>query len=274
MNNPDRPQTVSEPPATSSTTRVTDASWHTLGPAPRIESLLSGVGRPSGRDRPPIDVLASLSARALPAPARLRWTVYAWVALPLVGLMIWWLTPNEQRPPRLKAPPLAVVHESTNRVVVAAAPEVPSPDEGATRAPNTLLTAPPSPTEAKPSQSPEPAPAEIEQTLQLRVDSWRHAWAARDVDAYLSHYSPQFKPVKERDRQTWAGNRRRVILSRPDIKLRVSELRLEQLDTQGWRAYFLQDYTSGTYVEKQQPKILEWRWEDGQWLITAERTPL
>lgn len=113
--------------------------------------------------------------------------------------------------------------------------------------------------------------AELEQTLQLRVDSWRQAWAAQDVDAYLSHYSRQFKPQKERDRQTWAANRRRVILSRPDIELKVSELQLERLDAQGWRVHFLQDYASGTYVETQQPKILEWVLEDGRWLITAER---
>lgn len=186
--------------------------------------------------------------------------------------MIWWLTLNEQRPSRLPAPPVEVVQEGTNRLVAAAARETPPAHEAALQTPKSIQPEPSSPVEATPSQSSGLGPAETEQTLKLRVDSWRRAWAARDVDAYLSHYSPEFKPVKEQDRQTWAGNRRRVILSRPDIELRVTELRLERLDAHAWRVRFLQDYASGTYVEKQQPKILEWVLNDGQWLITAERT--
>lgn len=271
MSSPDRPHTASEPTAASSAASATDAAGPPPGPAPRIESLLSGVARPTKGDCPPIDVLASLRPRARPAPAPLRWTEYAWVALPFVGLMIWWLTQDEQRLPGLRAIPAKVVHESTDRLVVVAAPEAPPPTEAAPQTPKSIQTEPPRPADATPPQSPGPDVTELEQALRLRVDSWRQAWAARDVDAYLSHYSPQFKPQKEWDRQTWASNRRRIILSRPDIELGVSELRLERLDAQGWRAHFLQDYASGTYVEEQQPKILEWVLEDGQWLITAER---
>lgn len=271
MSSPDRPHHIPGPTTATGAARAIDAKGQPSGRAPQIESLWSEVGRPSGRHFPPIDVLASLSPRARPAPARLRWTGLVWIALPFLGVMIWWLTQNEQLPPGLKAAPAEAEKEATGPLAVAASTKALPPAEAAPKTPDTIRTEPPPTAEATPSPAAGPHPAEHEQALLLRIESWRQAWATRDIDAYLSHYSPHFKPQKERDRQTWAANRRRVILSRPPITLNVSELQLERLDAQGWGAHFLQDYASGTYVEKQQPKTLVWVLEEGQWLIAAER---
>lgn len=112
-----------------------------------------------------------------------------------------------------------------------------------------------------------------EEALRQKIESWRLAWASRDIEAYLAHYSAQFKPEKERGRRQWASQRRQVIGSRSGITLIVSALQLRRIDEHRWEARFLQDYASGSFSEKQKPKRLELVLEAGQWLIVSEQQP-
>lgn len=208
------------------------------------------------RGRPSVDVLAALKAQPV-APIRpISTQRYAWFALPFLGLLTWWWMQNVQPSPPVNASPVAPapVQRSSTPPAPAAAP-----------------VAAPAAVAVPAVPDPETIRAAQEDAVRQRIDSWRQAWANRDVEAYLAHYGTQFKPLKEATRAEWAANRRRIIGSRPDIALSLSQLRLLRMDDQRWQASFLQDYASGGYVEKQQPKTLELVQEDGQWFIVVER---
>ena len=52
------------------------------------------------------------------------------------------------------------------------------------------------------------------------LETWRAAWAARDINAYLAHYADNFRPTSG-NRATWAADRRRIIGAAGTIQLQV-----------------------------------------------------
>lgn len=219
---------------------------------------------PTPTHRQPVDVLAALQSPQPKRPGSVRLLAYALAALPLIGLLVWWMMrmPNSQAPAPMDAARVAQTKPTANSLPVAAATVQPSPAAPVTVSPVVAAPAVPDASAILATQ---------EKAVRERVETWRQAWAARDVDAYLAHYGAQFKPLKEPTRAEWAANRRRVISSRPDIVLSLSQMKLQRVDEQRWLASFLQDYASGSYVEKQQPKTLELLLENEQWVIVAER---
>lgn len=118
-------------------------------------------------------------------------------------------------------------------------------------------------------------PSAAEETLKSRIESWRQAWAVRNVETYLAHYSVRFSPAKEIDRETWAANRRLVIGSRPDIQLTLSHLHLRRMNDQRWRVdFFAGPLTRQLCRKKLRTKSLQWALEGGQWFIVSERESL
>lgn len=111
-----------------------------------------------------------------------------------------------------------------------------------------------------------------ENVLRERLEGWRLAWASRDAEAYLAHYSPRFVAANGQTHGDWAVSRRRIISSRPEIVLHLSAIRWLALSPDRWQVQFLQDYAAGGHVEKQLPKTLELVLENGQWNIVSERT--
>jgi hypothetical protein len=206
------------------------------------------------RGRPPVDVLAALKAQPVAQARPTNTRKYAWVALPFIGLLTWWWTQSLAPSPPVDASPVA-----------------PAPVQRSSTPPTPAATPVDAPAAVAVPAVPETIRAAQEEAVRQRIDSWRQAWANRDVEAYLAHYGAQFKPLKEATRADWVANRRRIIGSRPDISLSLSQMQLQRMDDQRWQASFLQDYASGGYVEKQQPKTLELVQEDGQWFIVAER---
>lgn len=107
--------------------------------------------------------------------------------------------------------------------------------------------------------------AQIERT----VRAWADAWSARDVDAYLSFYSEQFKVPDGGNISDWKQERQ-VRLTRPKyIKINIDLLKIS-LDGDKAQASFKQKYVSNTYRDYGD-KTLDLVREDSNWKIIQEQ---
>lgn len=104
------------------------------------------------------------------------------------------------------------------------------------------------------------------------VKEWRTAWTKRDVEAYLSFYSPTFKPGNGSTRADWAAARQKNLASRTDIQVAVRGLEITQIADNRLTASFQQDYASGNYRENAQSKTLVLSLDHGKWQISEERS--
>lgn len=102
------------------------------------------------------------------------------------------------------------------------------------------------------------------------AERWREAWSRRDVAAYLASYSQDFVPADGQPRDKWAEARRRNLMSRSDITVRISQLDAMPLSADSYRLVFLQDYRSGSFEERGQPKTLLMVREGKDWRIAGE----
>ena len=128
----------------------------------------------------------------------------------------------------------------------------------------------PAPTTLAPEAPPAQDGKTEEEQLSQLLENWRQAWSARDVDAYLSHYSERFAPQGGQARAAWAESRRKNIAGRTGISVTVHALQIERVDDQRFRLAFLQDYAAGNYREEAQPKVLELVREGPAWRIVSE----
>lgn len=238
----------------------------------------TGAGADDTRPSPPpgrhIDVLGSLQHHPAigdrgPLPARAVMMVFTLVVVVMAGWVAQTHGPlrsdgaadapqADRRDQAARAPVPPPSHEAAAAHALSAVPAAQPGTPRAETANAVLLhvTAPPPLTEA---------------IVAERLESWRQAWAARDVDAYLAHYSAEFVPPNGQTRATWAATRRRIISTRPEITLRVHTVVLQAVSHQQWQARFLQDYAAAGHVENDVPKTLDWVLEDGIWRIAAER---
>ena len=130
--------------------------------------------------------------------------------------------------------------------------------------------------DAQPSAKP-PAEAMTEiantgsatQGLEDAVADWARAWAEKDVPAYLSSYSSNFRPASGMSHLAWVDERR-ARLSRPgSIEVEISSLEIELVTTDHAWARFDQAYASATYRDRVR-KVLEWKRQAGEWKISRE----
>lgn len=214
-----------------------------LALAKRLEQLRTAMGE----DAPPGTTPAAPTASAIPASAPGRTfgagTLAATALLSaLAGAGLMWLaTANDTPAPAAQIKPIGIAPAAT----ILPPPAIP------------VATAPP------PILS-------TEDEVRERLESWRQAWASRDSEAYLRHYSPDFTPADGQKRADWAAARRKNLASRSDIDIQVRELRIEQIDDDRLKVSFLQDYASGNYREKSQEKTLLFVRHGPEWLIAGE----
>jgi ketosteroid isomerase-like protein len=113
------------------------------------------------------------------------------------------------------------------------------------------------------------AAAEREAVLNA-VQSWARAWSARDVQAYLAHYAPDFDPAGGISRKAWMEERQQRIAGKGRIRVDIDK---PQVTTEGNSAivHFRQSYVSDR-LSATSRKTLELERQRGKWLITQERT--
>jgi hypothetical protein len=100
---------------------------------------------------------------------------------------------------------------------------------------------------------------------------WRSAWAQRDVANYLIAYSKDFKPADGSSRGSWVAARTKKVAEGAPITLDIHQLRLDRVDSDHFKASFLQDYAAGNFRETARPKTLLIAREGSEWRIIEEK---
>lgn len=204
--------------------------------------------------------------------------------------------------PSATATPAAQGGSSTTATAIAAPAAPLSPPEqiaAATpdvSAPKSAVTAPAAPSQPSPVQQPvdsydipdtfstEPVlrggaatsssntnalPASDKQAVLDRVESWRAAWSAKDPDAYLENYSPNFEPATGVSRSTWESQRRTRVVRPRSIQIQVLDPKVSSNDANSAVVEFVQIYESNTYSDQVRKKLVMER-VGSQWLIVQE----
>jgi len=117
-----------------------------------------------------------------------------------------------------------------------------------------------------PAARPAPAQAEVIKA----VESWAAAWSRKDVRAYLTHYSRDFKTPGGQSLAAWEAERRQRIDKPGRIQVTVENLRVDFAGDQRATVRFRQNYRSAGF-KSSTGKTLEMVRRDGRWLIQQER---
>ena len=111
--------------------------------------------------------------------------------------------------------------------------------------------------------------ASLNETLTQVVHAWADAWSRQDVDRYLAHYAPDFRPEKGVSRDTWAAQRR-VRVARPkSISVTVGPITLDTVDDNRIAVTFEQAYRANHYRDRVM-KTLDLRRYGDRWKIVRE----
>ena len=102
------------------------------------------------------------------------------------------------------------------------------------------------------------------------VESWRSAWQAQDVEAYLDAYSRDFRPESGLGRAAWERQRRQRLAAPSFIEIAIAYVEPPQVDGDRAVVRFLQSYESNTFSDTV-TKRLELVREGGEWKIAAEK---
>lgn len=108
-----------------------------------------------------------------------------------------------------------------------------------------------------------------ERLLVDALNGWAKAWAARDIERYLTFYAPSFVPTQGRSLPAWEKDRRRIIGSAKEVMLNLSDIRVSLSAPDVAKTTFTQAYQSPVFRDVV-VKALEWRKVDGKWLIQRE----
>ena len=128
-------------------------------------------------------------------------------------------------------------------------------------------------TASKPAVAVAPAPAkevadDPAKVIGPRLEGWRQAWEAKDVDRYLSFYSKDFVPPARKSTAAWAADRRVKLEKKGEIKVRVLNP-FFMLSGNVATVVFEQQYQSSNFSDAG-GKRLEWVKEGNEWRIRSE----
>lgn len=104
------------------------------------------------------------------------------------------------------------------------------------------------------------------------VESWRKAWQAKDMKAYLAAYLPDYRGDKP-SREDWVKQREARILKPGPLAVGVADARVHALSERKVQVHFRQRYQSQGHAAED-AKTLMLVLENGKWLIQEERAGL
>lgn len=111
--------------------------------------------------------------------------------------------------------------------------------------------------------------ADAEQAIRDALESWRKAWAAKDLEAYVAAYVPDFQGDQV-NHEEWLKQRQERLGQAEGLQITLRGLKIEQLSDIAAVARFTQRYRSVGYNDDTL-KTLRLRLVDGQWRIEGER---
>ncbi len=109
----------------------------------------------------------------------------------------------------------------------------------------------------------------LDSEILKRTTAWASAWAGRDVKAYLGYYAPSFVPEGGVTREDWAQQREQRITKAKDIRIEIQTPVVRSASPDAVTVEFRQLYSTANYRDTSE-RMLEWRKENGQWLIVRE----
>ena len=114
-----------------------------------------------------------------------------------------------------------------------------------------------------------PEPVSQDKTrIAALVESWRKAWEGKKLNAYIAHYHPAFKSGGK-NRSAWKSYKGRLNKNYRWIAVKISGLKVKQVDSRKAFAYFKQNYSSNTF-RSERYKRLEFRKKGMSWKIFRE----
>ena len=116
-----------------------------------------------------------------------------------------------------------------------------------------------------------PGPVSQDKTrIASLVESWRKAWEGKKLNAYIAHYHPAFKSGGK-NRSAWKSYKNGLNKRYKRISVKVSGLKVKQVDSSKAFAYFKQNYSSKTF-RSERYKRLEFRKKGLSWKIFREQS--
>ncbi len=117
----------------------------------------------------------------------------------------------------------------------------------------------------------EPRPVPRAETgIASLVESWRKAWEAKELNAYIAHYHPAFRG-DGKDLAAWKSHKDRLNKRYRTISVKISGLKLKELENGRAFAYFRQEYRSDSF-RSDRYKRLELVKNGASWKIFREQT--
>lgn len=237
-------------------------------PAPAQLALMRTLTMPGAQ---PASLAVGPVAAAPPAPPAAPPTPVAVApGKPAPPVTIIATAPVEEKPVAMPARPESRPPAAPPREAAQPRPEPARADAGKRAEPPVRMV------KADKTERPDPkaraaqeAAAEREAVLSA-VQSWAKAWSARDVQAYLAHYAPDFDPAGGISRKAWVEERQQRIAGKGRIRVDIDK---PQVTTEGNSAivHFRQSYVSDR-LSATSRKTLELERQRGKWLIKQERT--
>ena len=203
------------------------------------------------------------------------------------GRVVKWVDPKGETNTKIDLPSqkIAVVPNTTSPSVTATTgmkiSDIPTPVMTSVPTLSVAVANIPVIASSAPSIAPSIAPATVPMTaiaggkinpsIADSIEAWRKAWETQAFDAYVAHYTPQFKADKreQNTHEAWLKHRKEAILSKKSISLVLSEMEIVQDSADRARARFVQAYKADKLSETGQ-KILYLVNAQGQWLISKE----
>jgi tetratricopeptide (TPR) repeat protein len=109
----------------------------------------------------------------------------------------------------------------------------------------------------------------LQQSVKNILQEWAKAWAAQDVEAYLSFYSSSFVPEGSLDLAQWQEQRKVRVAAPTFIRLSLSEIEVSGQEQGIVQVRFFQHYRSNVINSRVRKELL-FQQEHGQWRIIRE----
>ncbi len=110
--------------------------------------------------------------------------------------------------------------------------------------------------------------AQLQTEVQAFLNSWRDAWATKDLNRYYDHYVVAFSG-DAKNTATWRAQRKFKILVNKTIVVNLDDVVLTSIAHDQAEVSFTQHYQAGAYQDKGK-KILKLQKTDGRWQIVQE----
>jgi tetratricopeptide (TPR) repeat protein len=107
-----------------------------------------------------------------------------------------------------------------------------------------------------------------ERNVLSAIQDWKIAWESKDMDSYISSYSPDFVYPNAMTKSQWEKYRTNRIVSKKTISISISDIKL-RLKKDKVIATFIQNYKSGKLNQTSNKTLIFFK-EKNHWLILEE----